>query len=140
MYNLNSTGAKKRAYYAGLPQDGTCTFCQLSEEEKIAETESFIVLRNLFGYDVFDLSETEDHLMVIPKKHTDNLRVLSDSERLELMNILIDYETKGYNVFFREPQSSVKTVDHHHTHLIKLGKRIKTLEYKREPYNMKYTV
>lgn len=138
MYNLNSTILKKRNYYKRFPRDGECQFCKLSDGEKIASTDSFVVLRNKFSYEIFDMCEVVDHLMVIPKKHTDKLSVLTKTERVELIDILIDYEEKGYNVFFREPKSQLKTVDHHHTHLLKLGKRVSEIEYIREPYSMIY--
>jgi len=76
--------------------------------------------------------------MVIPKLHTDRLEVLSKDERVEFLDILIDYESKGYNVYFREPNSIIKTVDHHHAHLLKLGKRIEHITYSKEPYSLMF--
>lgn len=140
MYNLKTTNDKKHDYYKQFPRDGECVFCKSKKDELVVETKHFVILRNLFGYDIFDMCEVEDHLMLIPKKHSDNLDVLTKEERLEFMNIAIQYEKKGYNIFFREPHSIIKTVDHHHTHLLKLGKRVKLIEYTKEPYSMTYMV
>jgi diadenosine tetraphosphate (Ap4A) HIT family hydrolase len=84
------------------------------------------------------MCEVTDHLLVTPKKHVDKLASLTKPKQNELIDILVRYEDMGYNVFFREPKNIIKTVNHHHTHLIKLGKRIKSLQYTKEPYNMKY--
>lgn len=138
MYNTNQTSKRKSEYYKKFPRDGDCQFCSIPDSERVKEYDGFIVIRNKFGYDIFDMREVEDHLMVIPKKHTDRLDVLSQDERAEFLNILIDYESKGYNVYFREPGSIIKTVDHHHTHLLKLGKRLEHITYSKEPYSLKF--
>lgn len=138
MYNTTQKSKQKSEYYKKYPRDGDCQFCSIPDGERVEEYTGFIIIRNKFGYDIFDMCEVEDHLMMLPKKHTDRLDVLSRDERVEFLDILIDYEAKGYNVYFREPRSIIKTVDHHHTHLLKLGKRIEHITYSKEPYSLKF--
>ncbi len=76
--------------------------------------------------------------MLIPKKHTDNLAALLPEERAEFIDLVIDYESKGYNLYLREPKNSVKSVDHHHTYLLKLGDKVNSIQYIKEPYSLKY--
>ncbi len=139
MYISTQTNEAKNNHYKKHPRHGECQFCNLKPSELVGESVDFRVIRNKFPYEVFDLCEVTDHLMVIPKKHTDNLELLSKAEKIELIEILSKYEAEGYNVYFREPKNVIKTMDHHHTHLIKLGKRISTLEYTKEPYSLKYS-
>lgn len=138
MYNTTQKSKQKSEYYKKFLRGGSCQFCNIPDVERVEEYDSFIIIRNKFGYDIFDMCEVEDHLMVIPKKHTDRLTVLSTDERTEFLNILIDYESQGYNVYFREPGSVIKTVDHHHTHLLKLGRRLEHITYSKEPYSLKF--
>lgn len=138
MYNTSESISKKSEYYKKFPRNGDCQFCNFPSEQIIWQSDSFLIVRNKFSYEVFDMCAVEDHLMLIPKKHTDNLSALLSAERVEFIDILTDYESKEYNVYFREPKSSVKSVDHHHTHLLKLGDRINSLKYTKEPYRMQY--
>ena len=139
MYIYNSTSKRKDSYYQKHPKDGDCQFCKMPDNKVIKQIGKFIVIRNMFGYDIFDMCEVTDHLMIIPVNHIDNLTTLSKQERLDFLDIMDDYEKAGYNVFFREPQSAIRTVDHHHTHLLKLGKEINHLTFTREPYSMDYS-
>lgn len=61
-----------------------------------------------------------DHLMITPKIHTNSLKGMDADTALEYIDLIGDYESQGYNVYARAPDSSIKSVTHQHTHLLKL--------------------
>ena len=114
-----------------------CVFCNMqpSDDQHLKETKSFKLIRNIFGYSNWDQQSVADHIMVVPKKHTDTLSSLSSEEVIEFMGIISSYESRGYNIWARAPQSKIKSVVHQHTHLIKPGKRTyKFMFYLKKPY------
>ena len=73
--------------------------------------------------------------MIVPKKHTDTLSDLTRDEAVEYVDLLGSYESKGYNVWARAAQSTIKSVVHQHTHLIKsAGKAHRFIFFIRKPY------
>jgi len=106
-----------------------CVFClsKKGDESYVSSTKSFKILRNIFPYSTWDLQNVTDHLMIIPKKHTDTLNDLTTHEAIEYVNLLGSYESRGYNVYARSPGSGMKTVVHQHTHLIKTEGAVKRL-------------
>lgn len=123
--------------YRGILPTGTCQFCDLTADkgEVVQVTEYFWIITNMFPYTSWDDQRVEDHLMIIPKKHTETLSDLTPEEANEYVHLLGSYEARGYNVYARAPQSTIKTVPHQHTHLIKpKGKRIKAMIYVDKPY------
>ena len=98
-----------------------CDFCDIREghNQFIAETTSFKIIRNIFPYDFWDGQWVDDHLMVVPKQHTDTLKSLNPKQAVEYLKLISDYEGRGYNVYARAPGSLAKTIVHQHTHLIK---------------------
>lgn len=134
------TNAARKAYIAHvkqLPKTINCEFCQLdsSYTQFIKETKSFIVIQNLFPYSSWDFTRTEDHIMIIPKRHIDRLADLKSPEMVEFMDLIGSYESIGYNIYARAPQSGNKTVAHQHTHLIKpVGRMHKFMFYLEKPY------
>lgn len=140
MYISNEKNKKKAEYYKKYPDSKKkCQFCKVPDEEVIEEIGSFYIIKNKFSYDVFDMCKVVDHLMVMPKTHIDNLMALNNNQRLEFLDLIDDYEKKGYNVFFRAPNSLIRSVDHHHTHLLKLGSEINHLEFTHKPYKLIYS-
>lgn len=109
--------------------DTSCIFClsKKGDESYVSSTKSFKILRNIFPYSTWDLQNVTDHLMIIPKKHTDTLNNLTTHEAIEYVNLLGSYESRGYNVYARSPGSGMKTVVHQHTHLIKTEGTVKRL-------------
>lgn len=134
------TNAARKAYIAhvkSLPKDLDCEFCLLdkSYDQFIRGTKSFKVIKNLFPYSSWDFTRTEDHIMIVPKRHIDRLAGLTASEMVEFMDLIGSYEIKGYNVYARAPQSGNKTIVHQHTHLIKpVGRIHKFMFYLERPY------
>jgi diadenosine tetraphosphate (Ap4A) HIT family hydrolase len=101
-----------------------CPFCdaQIKERQGILHEgeEVFVMLSNP--------RKVPGHLLVIPKRHVEKLADLAESERKELLDMLIDFQEKvvskiasgcdirqHYRPFL--PQSRLK-VDHVHFHLI----------------------
>src|SRR5687767_8201846 len=101
--------------------DAKCQFCDISDEHKpyINETKHFLVIRNLFPYSIWDGRRVTDHLMIVPKQHTETLNSLGEDAAVEYVKLVSKYEHDGYNVYARAPDSIIKSVPHQHTHLIK---------------------
>lgn len=108
-------------YQASLPADAPCIFCTLAEgdEQFISESVHFKVLRNRFPYENWDYHKVDEHLMIVPKKHTDTLKELSFVESKEYLELITNFEFEGYNIYARTPGSKSKSIIHQHTHLIK---------------------
>lgn len=130
----NITYNKYRRSFKGK---GDCVFCEITADssEHINETHHFKVIIAKFPYSLWDDQSVDDHLMIVPKKHTDALSDLTPKEAKEFVVLMSSYEKRGYNVWARAPQSTTKSVVHQHTHLIKPGKKVlKLLFYIRKPY------
>ncbi len=114
-----------------------CDFCEITEgsNQLIEESKSFKVIKNIFPYSFWDMQRVSDHLMIVPKKHTDTISHFSSQEAVEFVGLVGSYESRGYNVYARSPKSSAKSVHHQHTHLIKgHGRHVNFLLYLRRPY------
>jgi diadenosine tetraphosphate (Ap4A) HIT family hydrolase len=109
------------AFNAGDRASSGCTFCKEVGGAKIVqETETMFVIPNRVAYDMFEGRRVIDHLMVIPKHHRTTIRDFTDKEKIDQMTIIGQYEPDGYNVYARGVRSISRSVDHQHTHLIKL--------------------
>lgn len=134
------TNAARKAYInhlRKLPKDLKCEFClfDASYPQFIKKTKSFKVVKNIFPYSSWDFTRTDDHIMVIPSRHIDRLAELKSSEMVEYMDLIGSYESQGYNIYARAPQSGNKSVLHQHTHLIKpVGRVHKFMFYLERPY------
>lgn len=131
--------AEERQYQQLRKQDAgaDCPFCAIQDghEQFVTETDHFRVIRNRIPYSLWDSHRVADHLMVVPKQHTDRLLELPKKAMAEYTKILGNYENRGYNIYARSPGSNIKSVIHQHTHLIKLsGHKINFLLMARKPY------
>ena len=114
-----------------------CVFCAItpSSEQYVGATNSFKVIKNIYGYSYWDGQAVAEHLMITPNAHTDTLAYMTNAQKVEFLDLLTKYETSGYNVYARAPGSIRKTIHHQHTHLIKpKGKPFKLLFYLERPY------
>lgn len=99
------------------------------------ESDLFYVINNRVAYDYFEGVPVRDHLMVIPKRHIQTIADMTNAEKIEYVTLLGEYERKDYAVFSRAVQSSIRSVAHVHTHLLKIpGKRVSWLLYIEKPY------
>ncbi len=118
------------------PQEG-CEFCKFTRqtEQVLHEHTYFWVVKNIFPYSLWDELTVLDHLMLVPKRHTDSLDKLPEEAAIEFVKLISSYEAKGYGVFARAPQSRTKSIVHQHTHLIKNDhQQQRLLLYSRRPY------
>lgn len=114
-----------------------CVFCAInsSSDQLVRQTQYFKVIVNIFPYSVWDGEAVDDHLMIVPIKHTDKLGSLPAAAASELLQLIDSYEDKGYNLYARAPGSAIKSVIHQHSHLIKpKGGRKRLVFYLRKPY------
>ncbi|MDO4780811.1 MAG: hypothetical protein Q4A34_00235 [Candidatus Saccharibacteria bacterium] len=118
----------------------SCSFCDLLEhggDQVVEKTSHCLIIKNIFGYDIWDGCGVTEHLMIIPHKHTASLSTLSPEEKIDYMNQLARFEAKNYSLYARSPGNITKSVTHQHMHLIKIdNKRKKFLLYLRRPHMM----
>lgn len=123
-----------KAYIKTLPKD-ICVFCEGLNEELVESGTFFKVIRNIFGYSIWDGQKVADHLMIVPHMHTDAIANFTDEMILEIHKLIAKYEQDGYNLYARAPLSKIKSVLHQHTHLIKTeGDPKKLIMLSRKPY------
>lgn len=97
-----------------------CPFCIIANDDPyyVEETDYFKIIRNRFPYSIWDGQGVKDHLMIVPKQHTDKLGDLTNEARIEYISLIDKYETASYNLYARAPASKIKSVIHQHSHLI----------------------
>ena len=97
-----------------------CPFCsQTTIDNAVFENDLVYVVPNLTQYDLWELHDVENNLMVIPKRHVESLSELTDKERLAVMEQAAKYEAQGYSVYARGVGFAKRSLKHQHTHLIK---------------------
>lgn len=99
-----------------------CPFCQINQNfnEIIEENATMRVLTNAFKYEIWDNCIVLDHLMVVPKRHTNSLGGFNFDESIDHIELLEKYDQLGYSVYGRASTNKQKSVAHQHTHLFKL--------------------
>ena len=132
---------KNRQNYARLRRGddkrGDCSFCSDTTlaDRVIKATSAMYVLPNRTYYDMFEGLRVQDHLMVIPRRHVETIRDFTKQEKLEMMELIGEYEAEGYSVYARGVGSINRSVKHQHTHLIKLRNvRPKFIFFLYKPY------
>lgn len=112
-----------------------CAFCDIANEHIVAENDTMFVIPNRVSYDMFEGRRVVDHVMVIPKLHRESTAEFTAAERSDVMLLIGEYESKGYNVYMRGVDSPSRSVKHQHTHLIKLRtKSSQFVLYAHKPY------
>jgi diadenosine tetraphosphate (Ap4A) HIT family hydrolase len=132
---------QKRYQKYAATRTNACDFCDFTEnaEQVLAQHVHFWVVKNMFGYDIWDGMDVGEHLMVVPKRHIDSIGHFTPEESKEYLKIISDYEVEGYSFYGRAAQNVSKSVQHQHTHLIRLGsKKARALLYVRKPHYLKY--
>lgn len=124
-------------YNKARKSENVCVFCELDKKDPqvIRETKYFWLVYNIFPYSVWDDMKVLDHLMLVPKKHTDTLASLSKEASVEYVKLISEFESQGYGVWARGVGSAAKSIIHQHTHFIKGdGKRGKFVFHTYKPY------
>ena len=93
----------------------------MKDDTVIEKFENFVLIENLFPYQIWDGFEVEKHLLLIPKRFTETISDFSPAEKEEYFEILSKYEARGFSIYARAAQNVRKTVKHQHTHLIILN-------------------
>lgn len=122
--------------YRSFPKTKDCQFCLPETLQKAIRTTKYAyIVANRVSYDLWDNHEVTEHLMVLPKRHVHSLSDLTPEERLDIMNIMAEYEAQNYSVYARGIDSPQRSQRHQHTHLIKSSnKPIRASFYLRRPY------
>lgn len=122
MHHYRNTIKQYQAFNQSDKAARGCTFCREVNGPKVRhETATMFIIPNRVKYDMFEGRRVLDHLMVIPKRHLGSIDDFTDREKIEQMTIAGEYEVEGYNVYARGKGSVSRSVDHQHTHLIKLS-------------------
>ena len=113
---------------------GKCQFCSIIEDEVheqkvVREHQLFWTIEAKFPYYIWDGTKAGEHLLLVPKRHIVSIAEFTPDERLEFVDLLAEYETRGYSVYARSATNKHKSIPHQHTHLIEVGKEIKTQFY-----------
>ena len=112
----------EKLYKAYMAKHGKgCDFCDIIEghPQFVTETTSFKIIKNRFPYAFWDDQEVGDHLMVVPKEHTESLASFTPKQATEYLKLISNYELHGYHVYARAVKSVSRSIVHQHTHLIK---------------------
>lgn len=121
--------------YKNENTDNKCPFCDLPKNQIVKRFKYFLVIKNRFPYSVWDTGEVKNHYMLVPKKHLSSISDFSKQEKAEYLQIIADYEAKGYDTFTRSSNNKGKTQPHFHTHLLKVtSKKYKFHIFNRKPY------
>lgn len=113
-----------------------CPFCSPDTvSSAVFENELLYIVPNLTQYDLWELHDVEDHLLIVPKRHIEALSELSSTERLAIMDRAAEFESKGYSIYARGVGFVKRSVKHQHTHLIKVkNKKPKIALFLQSPY------
>lgn len=77
----------------------------------------------------------EDHLLIVPKRHIKKLLESTDAERKAIINQMAEYEAKGYSGYARGYSFVKRSVEHQHTHLIKVSNKLpRVILFIKSPY------
>lgn len=122
MHHYRKTRKRYATFNAGDRRSTGCTLCKEVDGDKVTyQNDTMFIIPNRVAYDMFEGRKVIDHLMVIPKHHRSSFAAFSEQEMIDHMKIVGQYEPDGYNVYSRGVGSISRSVDHQHTHLIKLA-------------------
>lgn len=116
--------------------DGDCPFCNKQRFKDVVYKDNYIyVVKNAVKYDLFDGLEVVEHLMIIPRRHLISFNEMNKAEKLAIINKMAEYESQDYSVYTRGKMNVNRSVQHHHTHIIKTNsKKTKLLLYMSKPH------
>ncbi len=136
------TRSMQRAYNTYMMESAGAEGCAFCSDGRVIVKEifnEFRLLGNRFPYIVWDDYEVLEHLMLAPKRHVSIIADLNANEKDEYIELLGRYEALGYSIYSRAPIDVTRSVDHLHTHLMKIGNnQAKGMLYIRKPHFVKY--
>ena len=124
-----------RLYRKNLRQTG-CPFCNKNvTSTHVEDLSNFFIIPNKPSYDVWELHRVAEHLLLIPKRHIEQISDFTDTERTQMAKTIARYEAKGYSIYARGVKSPRRSVPHQHTHLIKIdGPQARFSIFLKKPY------
>lgn len=128
---------KKYIRYVKESNADGCDFCcfDSSSSQVVEEYARFWKIKNIFEYDVWDGCRVTEHLMISPKRHVISLADFDADEKSEYFDLIAAAESDGYNIYARSHDGVTKSVDHQHTHLLRIEhRRIRYLLYSFVPH------
>lgn len=97
-----------------------CPFCDEADRANaVYEDEHIYIVPNLTKYDLWELHDVTEHLLIIPKRHLKSLAEATKKERSLVIDKIAEYEAQGFSVYARGVGFVRRSVEHQHTHLIK---------------------
>ena len=103
-----------------MAQNDKCHFCDLPGDRLVDETESCVVIRDLYPV-------TPLHTLVITRRHIASYFDLNDQERRDVQRLIDEHQQRiskedetvsGFNVGINCGEDAGQTVMHCHVHLI----------------------
>jgi diadenosine tetraphosphate (Ap4A) HIT family hydrolase len=103
-----------------MSENNQCHFCGLPDERIIDETETCLVIRDLYPV-------TPLHTLIITKRHVASYFDMSDQERQDIQKLVDKHQQRigkedetvsGFNVGINCGEDAGQTVMHCHVHLI----------------------
>jgi len=103
-----------------------CIFCKIINKELpseiVYENDKIIVFKDVNP-------KAEIHLLIVPKKHIENINVITDEDKGLLSEMLIvakkiaidlkiNLDTQGYKLIFNVGRGAGQTINHIHLHLL----------------------
>lgn len=136
------TPQKQKEYLKYLVNSDGCDFCQTASDihaTVIKDMPDFWIINARFPYQIWDGCTVVEHLLLVPKRHVTSVHELTDDEKKSYVDMIGEYEDKGYVVYSRSPRAHTKSMVHHHTHFIKLNAtRVQTMVYHKKPHVLIY--
>ncbi|MES2876170.1 MAG: HIT domain-containing protein [Patescibacteria group bacterium] len=99
-----------------------CEYCTAYDDgtsQLVGTHGSMMILKAKFPYARWDNWKVGVHLLIIPIRHTTSFASLDDSESVDMMHIIKEYEADGYSFYIRAATNRSRTMAHVHGHLIK---------------------
>lgn len=107
-------------------KSGPCLFCRLIAQK--TDRKNFILLRTFHSYAVLNLYPYNNgHTLILPKRHVDNISLLSDTEKLDLLDLVEKVRAAmvptmtphGFNIGINLGRVAGAGIPHHlHVHLV----------------------
>jgi diadenosine tetraphosphate (Ap4A) HIT family hydrolase len=126
LYRDSDNVSSYNNYYARSEPSENCVFCDIESRtiiEDNLEYKNLYIMKNEFPYDFWDMKKVCDHLMIIPVRHIFCMSEMNKDESAEYLSLMKRYSSLGYDVFVRNRNSAIKTIQHLHIHLIKTKER-----------------
>ena len=116
LYTRNFDYTKKKTWYNWFLEEKDCPFCN-NEKKLLKENKYTYIIKNINPY-----PNTEDHILITPKRHIRTWKELEENELKEIQNLIDKYLDKDYIMLWRQftklNSKSQASVYHLHIHLI----------------------